>query len=127
MRKGVVNNDLDVQAEYLLQFGCYQGQSFRWLLENALAYAGWFVDYIRNDKVSQSAIRQNKRAFKRYVESFEEGCEVVALKKKQREDKEAKIKEASLNSSPRQAASPVATAVLSGHHSPEKYVSCHLI
>ena len=45
------------------------------------------------------------------------------MKTKQREDKEVKIKEASLNSSPRKAASPLATAVLSGHLSTEKYVS----
>ena len=108
---------------FSFQFGRYQGQSFRWMLENALGYVGWFVDNIRNEKVSQSAISQNMAAFKRYVESFEEGHEVVAVKKKQREDKEAKIKEASLNSSPRQAASPLATAVLSGHLSTEKYVS----
>ena len=50
-------------------------------------------------------------------------CEVVAMKKKQREDKEAKIKEASLKFSPRKAASPLATAVLSGHLSTEKYMS----
>ena len=123
MRKGDVNNDLDVQGEYLLQFSRYRGQSFRWMLENALGYAGWFVDNIRNEKVTQSAISQNKAAFKGYVESFEEGREVVAMKTKQREDKEVKIKEASLNSSPRKAASPLATAVLSGHLSTEKYVS----
>ena len=93
------------------------------MLENALGYAGWFVDNIRNEKVTQSTISQNKAAFKIYVELFEEGHEVVAMKKKQREDKEAKIKEGSLNSSPRKAASPLATAVLSGHLSTEKYVS----
>ena len=123
MRKGDVNNDLDVQGEYLLQFSRYRGQSFRWMLENALGYAGWFVDNIRNEKVTQSAISQNKAAFKGYVESFEEGREVVAMKTKQREDKEVKIKEASLNSSQRKAASPLATAGLSGHLSTEKYVS----
>lgn len=124
MGKGDVNNDLDVQGEYLLQFGRYRGQSFRWMLKNVLGYAGWFVDNIRNEKVTQSAVSQNKAAFKGYVESFEEGREVVAMKTKQREDKEAKIKEASLNSRPRKAASPLATAVLSGHLSTEKYVSC---
>ena len=92
MRKGDVNNDLDVQGEYLLQFGRYRGQSFRWMLENALGYAGWFVDNTRNEKVTQSAISQNKAAFKGYVESFEEGREVVAMKTKQREDKEVKLR-----------------------------------
>ncbi|XP_068685772.1 uncharacterized protein [Montipora foliosa] len=121
--KGDENNDLDVQGEYLLQFGRYRGQSFRRMLVNALGYAGWFVDNIRNEKVSQSAISQNKGAFKKYVESFEEGREVVAMKKKQREEKEAKIKEAIQNFTPRPAVSPLATAVLSGRVSPEKFVA----
>ena len=44
MKKGDVNNDLDVQREYLLQFGHYRGQSLRWMLENDLV--GWFVENI---------------------------------------------------------------------------------
>jgi len=74
-------------------------------------------------EMKKSAISKNKAAFKIYVESFDEGHEVVAMKRRRRENKEAKIKEASLNSSPRKAASPLATAVLSGHLSTEKYVS----
>ena len=85
-RKGDVENEIDVLGEYLLQVGKYRGQSFRWMLENALSYVGWFVDNIRNEKVSNSVISQNRGAFKKYVEFFKEGCDVVALKKKQRED-----------------------------------------
>ena len=58
---------MDVQGEYLLQFGKYRGQSFMWMLENALGYVGWFVDNIRNEKVTNSAISQNKAAFKKYA------------------------------------------------------------
>ena len=65
----------------------------------------------QNEKVSQSAISQNKAEFRNLKK------DVVTMTKKQREDKEAKIEEASLNSSPRKAASPLATAC----------VSCHLI
>ena len=56
------------------------------MLENTLSYVGWFVDNIRNEKVTNSVTSQNKSAFKKYVEFFKEGCDVVALKKKQRED-----------------------------------------
>ena len=80
-RKGNVQNELDVQGEYLLQFGKYRGQSFRWMLENAPSYIGWFVDNIHNEKVTNSPISQNKAALKKYVESFQEGRDVVALKK----------------------------------------------
>ena len=82
-RTGDVENEIDVLGEYLLQVGKYRGQSFRWMLENALFYV---VDNICNEKVTNSVISQNKGAFKKYVEFFKEGCDVVALKKKQRED-----------------------------------------
>ena len=52
------------------------------MLENALGYIGWFVDNIRNEKVTNSPISQNKAALKKYVESFQEGRDVVALKRK---------------------------------------------
>lgn len=42
---------------------------------------GWFVDNICNEKVTNPAISQNKAASKKHVESFKEGCDVVALKK----------------------------------------------
>ena len=111
----------------MLQFGKYRGQSFRWMLENALGYVGWFVDNIRNEKVTNSAISQNKAAFKKYVESFEEGRHVVALKKKQREDKEAKnqcsSKQPSQSSASKQVVSSLAAGLASGHISTEKYLS----
>lgn len=112
----------------MLQFGKYRGQSFRWMLENALGYVGWFVDNIRNEKVTNSAISQNKAALKKYVESFEEGRHVVALKKKQREDKEAKnqsstSKQPSQSSASKQVVSSLAAGLASGHISTEKYLS----
>lgn len=126
-RKGDVKNEIDVLGEYLLQFGKYRGQSFRWMLENALGYVGWFVDNIRNEKVTHSAISQNKAAFKKYVESFKEGRDVVALKKKQREDKEAKMQRSSMQPSQSSASNPVvsslAAGLASGHISTEKYLS----
>jgi len=45
-------NEIDVLEEYLLKFGKYLGQSFRWMLGNALGFVGWFVDNIRNEKVT---------------------------------------------------------------------------
>lgn len=121
-----MGNELDVQGEYLLQFGNYRGQSFRWMLENALGYVGWFVDNIRNEKVTNSPISQNKAAFKKYVESFPEGCEVVAFKKKQREDKEAKIQASRIavqSSAPKPAVSSLAAGLESGQISTERYLS----
>lgn len=42
-------------------------------VENAFGCVGWFMDIVRNEKLTQLAISQNKAASKRYVESFEEG------------------------------------------------------
>lgn len=57
-----------------------------------IGYVGWFVDNIRKEKVTQAAISQNK-AFKEYVESFQEGREIVAKKRRERELKEGKATE----------------------------------
>lgn len=103
----------------MLQFGKYRGQSFRWMLENALGYVGWFVDNIRNERATNTAL-------KKYVESFEEGRHVVALKKKQREDKEAKIKSISKQpsqSSPSKQVPSLAAGLASGRISSEQYLS----
>lgn len=125
-RKVDVKNELNLQGEYLLQFGKYRGQSFRRMLENALGYVGWFVDNIRNERATNSAISQNKVALKKYMESFGEGRHVVALKKKQWEDKEAKIKFISKQpsqSSPSKQVPSVAACLASGRISSEQYLS----
>lgn len=80
-RKGDVKNELDNQGDYLVQFGGYQGQSFRWMLENVLSYAGWFVDNMHKEKAGKSNLIQNKFYFKAYVESYREGREIVAKKR----------------------------------------------
>jgi len=61
------------EGEYSLQFDHCRGQSFRWMCENAFGCVGWFMDIVRNEKLTQLAISQNKAASKRYVESIEEG------------------------------------------------------
>lgn len=66
-RKVDVKNELNLQGEYLLQFGKYRGQSFRRMLENALGCVDWFVDNIRNERATNSAISQNKVALERVV------------------------------------------------------------
>ncbi|CAH3152839.1 unnamed protein product [Pocillopora meandrina] len=96
------------------------------MLENAPSYIGWFVDNIRNEKVTKSPISQNKAALKKYVESFQEGRDVVALKKKQREDKEPKKQhnspQPSQNSASKKVVSPLAAGLASGHISTEKFL-----
>ena len=40
---------LKCYPEYKIQFGGFRGQSFKWVLENALGYTGWLVDSMRNE------------------------------------------------------------------------------
>ena len=91
-------------SEHKIQFGGFRGQSFKWVLENALGYTGWLVDSMRNETATSSALSQNKHAFKEYAQLFPECREVIAKKSEER-----------LNKSKQQtiAATPTSTAIQS--------------
>lgn len=57
-------NRMDCLSEYRLQFGAYQGQSFRWILENDMGYSAYLVDSLRYEKVTPVPLSSNKMAFK---------------------------------------------------------------
>lgn len=40
------------EGEYSLQFDHCRGQSFRWMCENAFGCVGWFMDIVRNEKLT---------------------------------------------------------------------------
>ena len=62
-----------------MQFGGFSGQTFKWVLENALGYTGWLVDSMRNETATSSALSQNKHA-----QLFPECREVIAKKREER-------------------------------------------
>ena len=70
-----------------MQFDGFRGQTFLWVLENALGYAGWLVDSMQSETVTSSALSQNKASFKTYANLFPECREVIAKKKEQRLNK----------------------------------------
>ena len=47
---------------YTLQFGKYQGVSFKWLLENALGYAAFIVVDVKKEKKTEAPLSVNKFA-----------------------------------------------------------------
>ena len=49
-----------VLSRYTLQFGQYYGQTFKWLLENALGYAAYLVDGMEGEKEDETARSMNK-------------------------------------------------------------------
>lgn len=88
---GSVSDELNVLGQYTLQFGIFKGQSFKWLLENGIGYAGWLVDNMRNEPVTTAPLSINKNEFKKYLNSFAEGRSVVAIKKTERLKKTGQI------------------------------------
>ena len=67
--------------QHEVQFGVFSGQTFVWLLNNALGYGGFIVDKLINVEKE----RVNQFLFKRYMEKFEEGMEAFQMKQKERE------------------------------------------
>ena len=53
----------NVLGRYELQFGKYQGCTFKWVLENALGWAGFIGASTKKEKPSTSNISVNKFAF----------------------------------------------------------------
>ena len=40
-RGGNIADETEVLSEYVLQFGAFRGQTFCWMLENAMGYSAW--------------------------------------------------------------------------------------
>ncbi|XP_056603683.1 uncharacterized protein LOC130420422 [Triplophysa dalaica] len=66
-----------VLAHCKLQFGKYQGQRFRWLLENSLGYAVYLVLSISNETANTTPLSQNKQLFLQYTSHIREMAEEV--------------------------------------------------
>ena len=66
-----------VLAHCKLQFGKYQGQRFRWLLENSLGYAVYLVLSISNETAQTTPLSENKQLFLQYTSQIREMAEEV--------------------------------------------------
>ncbi|XP_052445112.1 uncharacterized protein LOC127986896 [Carassius gibelio] len=66
-----------VLAHCKLQFGKYQGQRFRWLLENSLGYAVYLVLSISTETAQATPLSQNKQLFLQYTSQIREMAEEV--------------------------------------------------
>ena len=49
-RGGEVSDRQEVMGEYLLQFGKYQGKSFKWLLENDVGYTIYLMKKVDDEE-----------------------------------------------------------------------------
>ncbi|KAL0165246.1 hypothetical protein M9458_040999 [Cirrhinus mrigala] len=66
-----------VLAHCKLQFGKYQGQRFRWLLENSLGYAVYLVLSISKETAQTTPLSENKQLFLQYTSHIREMAEEV--------------------------------------------------
>ena len=83
-RGGDIHDTTEVLSEYEMQFGAFRGQTFKWVIENALGYAGYLVDDMRNETTTSTPLSQNKAFFKAYVQLFPECRLVIGKKREQR-------------------------------------------
>ncbi len=74
---GDPSDQLLVLAHCKLQFGKYQGQRFRWLLENSLGYAVYLVLSISKETAQKKTLSENKQLFLQYTSHIREMAEEV--------------------------------------------------
>ncbi|XP_043962152.1 uncharacterized protein LOC122825113 [Gambusia affinis] len=68
-----------VLAHCKIQFGKYQGQRFRWLLENSLGYAVYLVSSIMREEEKDNPLSASKHLFLKYTSQIKEEGEAVEV------------------------------------------------
>ncbi|KAK5622098.1 hypothetical protein CRENBAI_010376 [Crenichthys baileyi] len=68
-----------VLAHCKIQFGKYQGQRFRWLLEDSLSYAVYLVSSIMGEEERDKPLLASKHLFLRYTSQIREIGEAVEV------------------------------------------------
>uniref|UniRef100_H2Y362 Uncharacterized protein n=2 Tax=Ciona intestinalis TaxID=7719 RepID=H2Y362_CIOIN len=76
-RQGNTDDEVEVLGEYLMQFGKFRNQSFKWILENAFGFAVWLLCDMRAEVFTEAPLSKNKAAFMNYACSFWEVQEHV--------------------------------------------------
>lgn len=76
-RGGDVSDKQEVLGEYILQFGKYKGQSFRWLLENDVGYALYLSNKVEEEEQAgqfnpEGPCKDSLISFLEYSRSFKE-------------------------------------------------------
>ncbi|XP_063069017.1 uncharacterized protein LOC134460571 [Engraulis encrasicolus] len=76
-RGGDASDRLEVQGDYVLQFGKYKGQVFRWLLENDVGYILYLFDSLTKEEEAgihggEGHGKVNLHTFLRYARSYQE-------------------------------------------------------
>ena len=80
---GDPNNEEHVLGQHKLQFGAFRDQTFEWLAENALGYAGYVVASmsVESGRSDSNNNLINKRLLEKYVSQFPAGRYAIRVKK----------------------------------------------
>ncbi|XP_076128066.1 uncharacterized protein LOC143109299 [Alosa pseudoharengus] len=81
-----------VLAHCQFQFGMYQGQRFRWLLENSLGYALYLVHSISKERAQATPLSENEQLFQQYTSHIREFTEELE-KYSKKQEMQAKARE----------------------------------
>lgn len=73
-------NQLAVLGMSRVQFGQFRGQTFKWLLENALGYSAYISYEVQREARSDAPLYINKMLLKQYMRAFDEGRRAIAMK-----------------------------------------------
>ena len=74
-----------VLGQYVCQFGAFRGQTFKWVVENALGWAAAFAVSVSKEVKTSAPLRCNKFALKEYFELFPIGRKAIDLKKQEKQ------------------------------------------
>ncbi|TWW54547.1 hypothetical protein D4764_0103530 [Takifugu flavidus] len=76
-RGGGPSDKMEVQGDYVLQFGKYKGKSFRWLLQNDVGYTVYLIKNVQSEEaaglcMADSHSKDSLQSFVSYALSFQE-------------------------------------------------------
>jgi hypothetical protein len=88
-----LKHNKNILSQYVLQFGRYRGQSFKWVLENDLGWVtGILSDMLRHgEKESNSPLSHNKFRLLQYAEMYPKVLAIVKEKEAQRKAPAAQV------------------------------------
>ncbi|XP_074468993.1 uncharacterized protein LOC141754071 [Sebastes fasciatus] len=85
-RGGDPENMQHVLGQHQMQFGIFRGQTFQWVAENALGYAGYVVASMSEESGNSDSHNNlvNKRAFQGYISHYPAGRYAIQVKREVR-------------------------------------------